>query len=268
MPGDDWFEVREFDDGVVGIGEPGHSEDVKSYLVRGRDRALLVDTGTGIGDIRAVVESLTDRSVLLVNSHGHWDHIGGDWRFDPVWIHRAEADLPPAGVPNARMKGRISPEHLSRPLPPGVDPETFAIPPAAVGRVLDGGEVVDLGDRRFVVVLTPGHSPGGITLVEERTGIAIVGDALYAGPLYGHLEGSDPAVYRETLRWLAELAPGLRAIYPGHNGYPLDPGFLVEAHAGMEEVWSGRAPDRISEGVEEFSFRRHSLLLREGWRGR
>ena len=217
MSGNRWFEVREFDDGVVGIGEPGHSEDVKSYLVRGRDRALLIDTGTGIGDIRAVVESLVDTPVLVINSHGHWDHIGGDWRFEPVWIHVAEADLPPAGVPNAGMRGRLAPEHLNRPLPRGVDPETFAIPPAAVGRTLMGGEVVDLGDRSFGVVLTPGHSPGGISLVEERTGVAIVGDALYAGPLYGHLDGSDPTVYRETLRRLAVLAPDLRAVYPGHN---------------------------------------------------
>lgn len=268
MTGDSWFEIREFEDGVVGIGEPGHTEDVKSYLVRGRDRALLVDTGTGIGDLRTAVESLTESPVLLVNSHGHWDHIGGDWQFAPVWIHQAEADRPPAGVPNARMRGRISPEHLLRPLPVGVDPETFAIPPAAVGRVLTGGEVIDLGDREFLVVHTPGHSPGGISLIEEKTGVAIVGDALYAGPLYGHLDGSDPGDYRETLRRLAELSLHLRAVYPGHNAYPLDSGFLVEAHRGMEEVWSGRTPDRVSDGVEEYRFRRHSLLLREGWRGR
>lgn len=268
MPGDGWYEVREFDDGMVGIAEPGHDEDVRSYLVRGRDRALLIDTGTGIGDIRAVVEALTDRPMLLVNSHGHWDHIGGDWRFAPVWIHAAEADRPPAGVPNALMGRRIAAEHLRLPLPDGVDPDTFAIPPAEVGRVLHGGEVIDLGDRAFTVVHTPGHSPGGISLIDERRGIAIVGDALYAGPLYGHLDGSDPAAYRETLRRLAALAPDLRRVYPGHNDYPLDPVFLLDALRGMEEVWSGRAPDRVSDGVEEHVFGRYSLLLREGWRGR
>lgn len=267
MSGSGWFDVRELADGVVGIGEPGHSEDVKSYLVRGRDLALLVDTGMGLGDIRSVVEQLVETPVLVVNSHSHFDHIGDDWRFDRIWIHEAEADRLPLGVSSEGLRRWLTPEHLTRALPAGVDPHTFAIAPSAAERTLRGGEAIDLGDRAFTVIHAPGHSPGGITLFEERTGIAIVGDAVYAGPLYTHLADADPLAYRETCRRLAELASSVSVVYPSHNAYPLEAAFLVDVHRGMEIVWDGRAPSRVVDGVERHDFDRFAILLREGWRG-
>lgn len=261
-----WFEVREMPDGVVAIGEPGHSEDVKSYLVRGRDLALLVDTGMGIGDIRALVDSLVQTPVLVVNSHSHFDHIGGNARFSRVWIHVAEADRLPEGIPNARLRGWLSPEHLSRALPAGVIPDSYAIAPSHAERTLHGGETIDLGDRQFAVMHTPGHSPGGITLVEERTGIALVGDAVYAGPLYAHSDDGDPAAYRDTLRRLAEIAPAIKTVYPSHNAYPLEPEFLVRVHEAMEAIWAGRPADTLTGGVERHTFDGFAFLLREGWR--
>jgi glyoxylase-like metal-dependent hydrolase (beta-lactamase superfamily II) len=262
----DWFEVRKFADGVIGIGEPGHDEDVKSYLVIGSELALLFDTGMGIGNIKAVVEELTQTPVLLVNSHSHWDHVGDDWRFDRIWVHEAEADDLRAGVGNARIRRALAPERLNRPLPGGVDPETFVIPGVEPERTLSGGERIDLGDREFVVVNTPGHSPGGITLIDEQRGVALVGDAVYGGALYGHLGGSDPLVYRETFRVLADLAPSLQSIYPCHNDYPLPASFLNDVFEANESIWDGRAPDRVDGGVERYQFDGFSMLLAEGWR--
>lgn len=268
MTANGWFEVRELPDGVVAIGEPGYSEDVKSYLVRGRDRALLVDTGAGFADLRAVVEALVDTPILLVNSHSHWDHIGDNWRFERIWIHAAEADRLAHGVPNSRMRRSLGADQFSRPMPASLDPETFAIPPSTVERALTGGETIDLGDRAFQVIPTPGHSPGGITLLEERTGIAIVGDVIYAGPMYGHMVGeSDPRAYRDSLRRLAELAPSISVVYPSHNAYPLGSPFLSITHQAMEEIWSGRMPDEVGEGRERYIFSGFSFLLMEGWRG-
>lgn len=265
---DDWFEIRTFDNGVIGIGEPGHDEDVKSYLVIGRDRAVLVDSGMGVGNIKRVVERLTDKPVLLVNSHSHWDHIGDSWRFDRVWVHEAEADDLRAGATNERMRRALAPERLTRPLPEGVSLETFSIPGVEPERTLRGGERIDLGNRSLVVMPTPGHSPGGITLVDEANGIALVADAVYAGALYAHIpRHSDPIVYRDTLRRLAELAPSLKTIYPSHNNYPLPASFLTEVHTGFESIWSGRVPDSIEDDVERFSFDGYSVLLPVGWRG-
>lgn len=64
-----WFDVRQPEPGVFVIEEPLHEERVNSFLVVGSDRAVLIDTGKGVGDIRALVEGLTDRPVTVVNSH-------------------------------------------------------------------------------------------------------------------------------------------------------------------------------------------------------
>ncbi|HET7036329.1 MAG TPA: MBL fold metallo-hydrolase [Thermomicrobiaceae bacterium] len=262
-----WFEVREFPDGVVGLGEPGHDEDVKSFLVRGSELALLFDTGTGIGDIRPVVDQLVSTPVLLVNSHAHWDHIGGNWQFPRIWIHEAEADRLGEQLPPERLRRFAAPERFIGPPPEGFDIERFTIRPSHAERRLREGDEIDLGDRRLRVMHTPGHSPGGITLVDEARGIALVGDAVYAGPLYAHISGSDPAVYRTTLSRLADLAPDLSVVYPSHNAYPLEPAFLRTVSQGYESIWEGRAPDARRDGIEEHRFERFGVLLPEGWRG-
>ncbi len=263
----DWFEVRRFEHDIIGIGEPGHEENVKSFLALGDDLALLFDTGTGIGNIKRVVDQITPKPVLVVNSHAHWDHAGDDWRFERVWVHETEANDLRAGVPNARTRRFLAPEEFTNGVPEWIDVESFSIPGVEPERTLSGGEHIDIGGREFTVVNTPGHSPGGITLVEESTGVALVGDAVYAGALYVHLDHSDPAVYRDTLKTLAELAPSLSALYPCHNDYPLEPSFLVDVHRGYESIWNGRQPDSVDDGIEQYLFDRFSVLLREGWRG-
>lgn len=263
---DDWFEVREFSDGIIGIGEPAHEEDVKSYLILGRDLAILFDTGMGIGNIKRVVDRYVKTPVLVVNSHAHWDHIGDDWRFERVWVHEAEADDLRRTVPVERTRRFLQPNRFIGPCPDWIDPERFTILGVEPDRTLEGGERIDLGGRELLVVATPGHSPGGITLVDEKAGVALVGDAVYAGALYAHLDGSDPAAYLDTLARLADLAPALHTVYPSHNDYPLDASFLIGVRAGYRSIWGGGMPDEVVDGVERYQFQKFSVLLREGWR--
>src|SRR5262249_57607595 len=79
-----WFATRELPDGVFLIAEPPH---VNSFLVVGDERAALIDSGMGIGRIRPVAESLTDRPIEVVNTHYHWDHSGGNQEFARSAIH-------------------------------------------------------------------------------------------------------------------------------------------------------------------------------------
>lgn len=265
QPNLDWFEVREFPADVYGIGEPGHFEDVKSYLVVGSDLAMLVDTGMGIANIRDVVEQITDRPVLVVNSHGHLDHIGDNWRFHRRWSHPLEVDAIEAGVGNDRMRQYLAPESFNRPPPEMLDTRSFHIPGTTVERTIDEGDVVDLGSRRFHVLHTPGHSSGGLSLFEPETGILIAGDAVYEGPLFAHHDGGSAAEYRATLQRLQALAPELSVVYPSHNRYPLDPSFITEIHLAMEEICTGMTPQRSDDDTERFDFGAFSFTFQRTW---
>ena len=101
--GQGWFDVSNIAEAVWAIGELRQEQEVFSFLIEGNDRAILIDTGTGAADIAALAASLTNRPISLVNSHSHWDHIGGNWRFDDIAIHQLEADRLPKGVPNSRL---------------------------------------------------------------------------------------------------------------------------------------------------------------------
>lgn len=99
-----WFTVERMDDDTFALSEYRHWEETHSYLLLGRDRALLLDTGLGVGGLRREVEALTDRPVTVTLTHVHWDHIGGCGQFEPPAVHAAEADwlrhfpLPEAAV--------------------------------------------------------------------------------------------------------------------------------------------------------------------------
>jgi glyoxylase-like metal-dependent hydrolase (beta-lactamase superfamily II) len=261
----DWFEIREFEDDIVGIGEPGHFEDVKSFLVLGRDASILIDSGMGLANIREVVERYTPGPVVMINSHGHLDHIGDNWRFERRWVHEAEVDRVQAGVSNARMSRYLRPDAFSRPIPPGVDVDTFSIPGTDVERALTGGEIVELGNRVIRILHTPGHSPGSISFLDEAARALFPGDAIYEGPLFTHHDGGSASQYRGTLAQLNELVPDLDVVYPSHNRYPLEPEFVRDVHLAFEEIWEGRDIDEADDDLVIYEYPDFSFTLRADW---
>jgi len=96
MPAEDWFAVRELEPGIHLVCEPPH---VNSYLISGSAEAVLFDTGMGISDIKTIVCGLTDLPIRVVNSHHHFDHIGGNQLFSGGAIHEAGAELVQQEIP-------------------------------------------------------------------------------------------------------------------------------------------------------------------------
>jgi glyoxylase-like metal-dependent hydrolase (beta-lactamase superfamily II) len=259
-----WFDIAETEPGIFRIGEPLHDEDVKSYLVVGSDRAVLIDTGMGIGDLRAVVDALTDRPVAVVNSHAHWDHIGANWRFAEIAIHRAEAERLPRGVAAERLRPAFADQCLKGPLPAGTDPDTIAIPPSRASTLLDGGEVFDLGGRRLEVIHAPGHSPGGIVLLDRASGVLFSTDVAYPGALYCQNTDANLDDYRRSMRMLADLAPSLRTVYPSHNDSPMAPALLPRMSVALDEIAAGRPADAVTDDVARHLFDGFSVLVPAG----
>lgn len=262
-----WFDVVEFPYGVTMIAEPGHYEDVKSFLVEGDERAAVLDTGMGFGNFKALVDSLSTKPPVVLLSHAHFDHIGDAWKYGDVWVHPAEADDLRAGYPLERMRRWFDDEFLTGiPLPPEADPETAYIPGKEPEGLLNEGDVVDLGGRSLHVYHTPGHSPGGITLIDHANGLMFPGDAIYAGPMFAHNEYGDPEAYRVTLRRLAELADGVDVVYPSHNRVPLTPGDVGEMHRAYEEIYDGREPDERRDNCDVHSFDGFAFWMPPGFK--
>lgn len=207
-----WFDHRQCDAEVTLIRERHVSPDLRCniWLVRGRKRDLLIDSGLGLASLRAYLAPLTARPLLAVASHCHFDHIGGHHEFPERLCHPAEAEV--LRAPTAentvweRYRGRPELAGDFRALPPGgFNPDAYRVEPAPATRLIDEGDELDLGDRLFRVFHMPGHSPGSICLYEPATRTLFTGDVLYDGELLDALYHSDRERYRETLARLREF---------------------------------------------------------------
>lgn len=257
-----WYDVRHADPGIFIIEEPHHTERVKSYLIEGEESAMLIDTGMGVGDMGGLVTSLTDKSVFLVNSHAHVDHIGSNNQFEERWIHEAEAEEERliAGVGNERLRNVLAPELLTGPLPDGFDIETIEFPPSPPTHVMLDGHQFDLGERVLEVLHCPGHSPGGIALLDGANGALFSTDVAYAGLLYVFTP-EDLPVYHASLKRLAELESELMTVYPAHDDSPVEPALLSKLAHGIGDVIEGREPNRRESDMALYEFDGFSLLL-------
>jgi glyoxylase-like metal-dependent hydrolase (beta-lactamase superfamily II) len=212
-----WYRVRRVGDDVTWIDEPFVKEFYRCNIwhVRGRDRDLLVDSGWGVVSLRRHVPLVTEKPLVAVASHTHFDHMAGHHEFGERWVHRAEAE--PLARPT-RINTLVEPyvtDDVFEALPPLPYLSATYCPKAAPAtRLLEDGDVVDLGDRRFEIVHTPGHSPGGIALFERSTGILFSGDIVYDGPLVEDCPGADPDAYERSMRRL--LALPVRVLHGGH----------------------------------------------------
>ncbi len=213
---DRWYEVRKLDDGVNLIHEPWIKPFYRCNMwhVQGRDSDLLFDTGLGHFPLRSSIAALRERPVICVASHSHFDHIGCHHEFDQRCIHAAEADILADPRNDRTMADRYATDEMFDGIPEGWAAGRYRIKSAPATRILKDGEVIDLGDRAFEVVHTPGHSPGGIALWERKTGTLLSGDIIYDGPLIDDCYHSDLGDYETSLRRLAKLPAD--TVHGGH----------------------------------------------------
>ncbi len=262
--GSGWFEVYRLDDDLYAIYEPGQFELVISYLIVGRERALLFDTGLGIGDIRAVVGQLTERGRVVLNSHSHYDHVGGNHRFDQVLgLDNAYTKQNAAGSTPAAVAEFIGEGWVWKPFPAGFDASTWHTRPWTIARFVQEGDRIDLGGREFEILETPGHAPDAICLLDRENRMLFIGDTFYLAPLYAHLPGSDPDAYRATAARLAALAPEVDTLVTAHNVPYAAADYLLKLRDAFERIASGEVDFIGTDGNREYAFEDFSIILSE-----
>jgi glyoxylase-like metal-dependent hydrolase (beta-lactamase superfamily II) len=235
----DWFQIVPGDHGpgVTALTEPHVDRFIRCnlWLVSGRDADLLIDSGLGLVSLAgSLPELFRGRRTIAVATHYHFDHVGSFHEFPERLIHRLEAaivsdgaaiggrlrttGLPASAIEMLESVGYAMPAdgELLTALPAaGYDPDGYAVTGAEPTRLLDEGDVIDLGDRQLEVLHLPGHSPGSIGLWEEASATLFSGDALYDGPLLDFADDSDIDDYVTTMERLLRI-PALR-VHGGHE---------------------------------------------------
>ncbi|RKR92222.1 glyoxylase-like metal-dependent hydrolase (beta-lactamase superfamily II) [Micromonospora pisi] len=226
----DWYTQAEVDSGVIRITEPHVNELLSAnfWWLRGNDRDIVIDAGLGVVALRGTIPGMFERDPMVLLTHAHLDHVGGAPEFGDRAAHPAEAGLLAAGVPaslyGAELYDKLGIDAAGEPVPelmidvlpgPGYDPATYRVEPMTLNRMLDDGDRVDLGGRTLTVLHLPGHTPGSIALLEERTGTLYSGDIIYDGALIDDLPNSDVAAYVRSMEFLADL--DVAVVHPGHG---------------------------------------------------
>ncbi len=212
-----WYETTPLEDGVTHIYEPFIKAFYRCNIwhVRGRDRDMLVDSGMGVVSLRDQVSLVAERSCLAVASHTHFDHIGSHHEFAERLVHRDEADLMAEPTrANTLAELYVTDEIFTRLPPAPYSSPDYGVAPAPATRRLGDGDMIDLGERHFEVIHTPGHSPGEIMLWEAESGILFSGDTVYDGPLIDDAYHSDVPAYVASMKRILDLP--VRVVHGGH----------------------------------------------------
>jgi hydroxyacylglutathione hydrolase len=219
----DWFKISQIDDFVwliqedLSLIEPKfHTKWVNSYFLKGTKINALIDTGTGLFDIRKVLriidEYLDSKELFIFNTHHHFDHIGGNSLFPRVHIHKL--DFKPVSNPidvNFLTSAKTDLAKL-------YEKYNYKIPITDEMIPLIGGEKFDLGGIELKIIYTPGHTMGSICLLSDQKHL-FSGDTIHLGAYYlpEHFYWQDLV---ESLEMLLDL--DFINILPGHEEINLD----------------------------------------------
>ena len=237
---DEWFQVYEAADGVFSIVEPYQLQETISHLIVGEDRALLFDTGVGLLSIKSVVERITSLPVTVLNSHTHYDHVGGNWEFSTVLA--IDSDYTRAnmeGFNNNRISVDFLPEAFCNGAPDGSNTVSFYTRPWKRSRYVEDGELLDLGGRILEVFHVPGHTPDAVALLDAENRLLFTGDSWYDASLWLFARETNVKDYEASISRLAALEDEVDFLLGAHNSARVDAGRLQAVVDAFSKIRAG-----------------------------
>jgi hydroxyacylglutathione hydrolase len=183
------------------------------YLVEGTEKAALIDTGMGSGDLAGYIKTLTKLPVIALITHGHGDHTGQVGQFSTIYFPQQDA-------------GAKFAFDVSRTLP-----------------LLDGQKIA-LGGKELEVIEIPGHTAGSVAFLDARAHMIFTGDAIGSGYVWNHINGARPLTeYLGAVKKLEARAGEFDGVYGGHywqsNYKPLPASYVSDMRKAIEGVFSG-----------------------------
>lgn len=254
---DSWFTVEEIDRETFAISEYGHWEKVHSYLLLGEEKAALIDTGLGIDNIKRITDQLTSLPIVVFTTHVHWDHIGGHNQYEDIFIHEAEEDWLINGIKKLSIEQirKDVARDITKPVPNTFNPDTYSPFQGIPTALLHDGDNINIGNRELIIYHTPGHSPGHISIFDNKKGYLYTGDLLYEGTIYAHYPTTNPEDLINSLEKITEIL-NVKKIYGAHNQLGLDINILDEVSKAVKEL---REKNLVKHGTGIHKFNGFSI---------
>lgn len=197
------------------------ADDGSGYVVVGKEKALVVDTCNGMQDFYAAVRSLTDLPVVLVNTHAHGDHVGGNRYFERALIGEAEL---PAYLEDKKENGLCE-----------VD-------------IIHEGDIIDLGGKTVEAISFPGHTPGGICLLDREDRVLFTGDSVLGRTVWLFMENSVPvSEMKKSLEHLNTRRKEFDWLLTGHSRKIDDPKYIDELIGACDVILAGKPEERLGQ---------------------
>ncbi len=261
---DTWFEVYKVVPGVFAIYEPHQSEETIGYLILGSKRALMFDTGMGIGDLKALTSQLTQAPVMVLNSHTHNDHVGNNWQFDSVYSLDTEFSRRNSLGSREDAQAEIAPGEVCGDLPAGFQRDNYATRPWKIAGWVHNGQRIELGGRTIEIIATPGHTPDSMSLLDHENGLLFTGDTYYPGTIWLYRPETDLAAYKKSLQILTALVPRIKLVLGAHDVPVARPEVITHLASAFDEVLANRVtPSPAGEGKVTYKVGEISFLMKK-----
>ncbi|MFX0136636.1 MAG: MBL fold metallo-hydrolase [Candidatus Hodarchaeota archaeon] len=214
------------------------------YLIVGSHSALLIDTGCGLFPLKPIIADLIkDKKLMVLNTHSHFDHIGGNHEFREVYIHNEELKSLSTSFDISFL------QNSSKEIVKRYEKRNFTIPRTNNIKSLKDEEIIDLGDITVIVIHTPGHSPGSVSLLTNKNEL-FTGDTAHYGTMY--LTKNYFPIILTSISKLLDLFQKTENIelYPSHEEFAVDRKLLEVLYNGVnniEKLWETRVWDNFLE---------------------
>ena len=192
--------------------------EVRLFLLKGTEKALLIDTGMKVRYTKEIASALTGLPVFLLNTHADADHTGGNDQFESFYMHPADE----AQYSSSGKSGRIIP-------------------------IRDGDEI-ELGDRKLRIIHLPGHTPGSVAILDVSRRVLISGDPIQKnGRIFMFGEHRNMTDYISSLEKLEKMTEGFDEIWPSHADLPLAPDCIPKLREAADRILNGEVQGHEAE---------------------
>jgi glyoxylase-like metal-dependent hydrolase (beta-lactamase superfamily II) len=202
------YKIYKINDKTWRIEEYDELMSVYMYLLIGKNKALLIDTGMGMIPLDRIVIELTKLPLVVLNTHGHFDHTGGNNIFETVYMHKADKE--------------VYDFHFSLEMQNIFSMYTFPTQKKDVTFITEDMRF-DLGGRKLSLILVPGHSPGSICILDETNHVLYSGDACCKAPVLLNMDyATSVSRYLESIKHLKTYSNQFTITWPSHHSVPVE----------------------------------------------